>query len=216
MYSRPNLQTQTSVHNTALTSSAIIGTGSKTTNGSSSSTSKNLYANKLQLNRLQANALKVRNLKDDTSQESSQESFLYSLHLKNGNWTGTQLIFDKNEVDLITFSDRPFRYQKQTTDSEATNTLNTVFSEGGNNSFTEDPPNAVLSTTDGQEVFEINSFLVSNNIVTINLTALKNEGVLTPTIGAMNLFIDSSLNDGAYVYWAGVVINNTAEDGLPY
>ena len=153
---------------------------------------KNLYANKLQVNRLQANDLKVLNLKE----ENPQESFLYSLHLKKGNWNGSQLIFDKNEVDLITFSDRPFTYQKKTTDSQATDTLNRLFSEGGNNSFTEDPPNAVLSTNHGQEVFQINSFSVLNNKVTMNLTALKNEDVLTPTIGAMNLFIDDAGMNG--------------------
>ena len=165
--------------------------------GSSSSLLPNLSANRMQVNRLQANDLKVSNLKE----ENSQMSLLFSLQLKNGNWTGSQLIFNKNEVDLITFSDRPFRYQKHNTDSEATEILEQLFTEDGPDSFTEDPPNAVLSTKNGQEVFIIKSLSVSNNVVTMNLTALKNQDILIPTKGAMSLFIDSGPCPYVDAYW---------------
>ena len=158
-------------------------------NGSSSSTSKNLYANKLQVNRLQANDLKVRNLKD----ESPQESLLFSLAIKEGTWTGSVLNVNTEYLDLIIFSDRPFRYQKQTK-SDALNILNTLFSEGGNNSFNQDPPNAVLLTSDGQEVYIVKSFTYTDDMATFNLIPEKDENQLPPANGQMSLFIDGDDN----------------------
>jgi hypothetical protein len=157
---------------------------------SSSSLLPNKYFDKLLVNKLQAVSSKIKN--QDT------ESYLYSLDIQNGDWNGNKLKFFKTGLDLLTFSDRPFRYQEQVSGLSAEQQLDILFTENTNNSFTEDPPNAVLVTNTGQEAFEITKLTVNNGEITMDLNALKNEGVLTPTTGKMSLFIDNSTSTDIY------------------
>ena len=93
---------------------------------------------------------------------------------------------------MLTFTYRPFRYASNNVEgSQAENQLNFLFNlDNSSNSFTEDPPNAVLVTKDGQEVFEILSLSTNNNLITMELSPLKKD--LPYCEGKMSLFIDIS------------------------
>ena len=152
----------------------------------SKSLAKNEYYNKLVVNRL--NALKLK-----TEIEKPKESYLFSLDIKDGEYKDGVLSFN-NDFDLITFSDRPFRYVKNSESIKAENELKMLFSSNSSNSFREDPPNAVLVTSIGQSTYEIIKIevtnLVTNNIVRMEIKALSDD--LDNISGKMSLFIDGS------------------------
>ena len=147
----------------------------------SKSLAKNGYFNKLEVNRL--NALRLK-----TEIEKSKESYLFSLDIKNGEYKDGVLTFN-NDFDLITFSDRPFRYVENNESMKAENELRMLFSSNSSNSFREDPPNAVLVTSEGQCAYEITKLDVVNNIVRMEMKALSDE--LENTNGRMSLFINT-------------------------
>ena len=91
------------------------------------------------VNRL--NALRLK-----TEIEKPKESYLFSLDIKDGEYKDGVLTFN-NDFDLITFSDRPFRYVENSKSMKAENELRMLFSSNSSNSFREDPPNAVLVTS---------------------------------------------------------------------
>ena len=107
------------------------------------------------VNRL--NALKLK-----TEIEKPKESYLFSLDIKDGEYKDGVLTFN-NDFDLITFSDRPFRYVKNNDSLNAENELRMLFSSNSSNSFREDPPNAVLVTQEGQCGYEITKLELVNN-----------------------------------------------------
>ena len=133
------------------------------------------------MNRL--NALRLK-----TEIEKPKESYLFSLDIKDGEYKDGVLNF-KNDFDLITFSDRPFRYVKNNDSLNAENELRMLFSSNSSNSFREDPPNAVLVTSDGQCAYEITKLEVINNLVKMEMKALSDD--LENISGRMSLFIDT-------------------------
>ena len=147
----------------------------------SKSLAKNGYYNKLEVNRL--NALRLK-----TEIEKPKESYLFSLDIKDGEYKDGVLTFN-NDFDLITFSDRPFRYVEKSESMKAENQLRLLFSSNLSNSFKEDPPNAVLVTQEGQCAYEITKLEVINNLVKMEMKALSDE--LENTNGRMSLFIDN-------------------------
>ena len=148
----------------------------------SKSLAKNGYYNKLEVNRL--NALKLK-----TEIEKPKESYLFSLDIKDGEYKDGVLTFN-NDFDLITFSDRPFRYVENSESMKAENEIRMLFSSNSNNSFREDPPNAVLVTQEGQCAYEITKLEVINNLIKMEIKALSDE--LENIRGRMSLFIDNA------------------------
>ena len=73
---------------------------------------------------------------------------------------------------------------------KAENKLRMLFSSNSSNLFREDPPNAVLVTSEGQCAYEITKLEVINNLVKMEMKALSDE--LENIRGRMSLFIDSS------------------------
>ena len=115
---------------------------------SSSSTLPSKYFNRLQANRLEAQNSYIINY--------DKISFLYSLLLKsatfNKNNTGGTLTFSSGDVDsVIEFTDRPFRK----TGTISIDDFIDLFSIVGNNSFSVDPPNGVLVSSEEQKTYEI-------------------------------------------------------------
>ena len=154
----------------------------------SRSLGKNSYFNRLDVNRLE-----TLNLKAESTKESTEKpSYLFSLDIKDGKFENNVLSFNNSDYELLTFTDRPFRYASNNEEgSQAENQLNFLFNlDNSSNSFTEDPPNAVLVTKDGQEVFEILSLSTNNNLITMELSPLKKD--LPYCEGKMSLFIDIS------------------------
>ena len=120
-----------------------------------------------------------------------KESYLYSLNIEDGSWDGSKLIFSKDNVNLITFSDRPFRIAREFMGPHAERTIEHLFKEKSSNSFTVDPPNAVLSTSSGQATFEIKKVNVNNGNVKMMLLPIGHK-MLKNVMGRFSLFIDGS------------------------
>ena len=120
---------------------------------------------------------------------------------------GSTLTFNKklsngeNNISLIRFTDRPYRFDKHFVGEEAEIYLNKLFTENpeGFNSFSKDPPNGVLvinkdninSVKSRQEAFEIKMRTVSNGKISMILNLLENQNNIEPfTSQPINLFID--------------------------
>ena len=151
----------------------------------------NKYYNKLSVNKLSAISIKANDILPD------KKSYLYSVLFQNN---GTQYLtidnnfayleFSNNDIkSIIEFTDRPFR---QTTYISLED-LDNLFFMNNNDSFKNDPPNAVLVTEFGQKTFEIVSINVNNTQITYNLKILDSEeNFAVDTIsGQMSLFIDN-------------------------
>ena len=121
-----------------------------------------------------------------------QKSYLYSLNIEDGSWDGSKLIFSKDNVNLIKFTDRPFRIAHESMGVSAERTIDKLFKEKSSNSFTVDPPNAVLSTSSGQAAFEIKKVNVNNGNVKMMLLPIGHK-MLKNVIGRFSLFIDNSM-----------------------
>lgn len=169
----------------------------------------NRQFNKLLVNRLQANEIKAKNedIHDCSCGNNDSPSWLFSLMVPIASWTnllssdnehyGT-LIFDKQGIDLVTFSDRPKRLvdPKNTGLGEnAEEILNKLFNKDYNNndSFSIDPPNATLVVNHlrKQIVIEMMSLKTEGSKVTVEAKILHNGGEIEDFKNmSVNLFID--------------------------
>lgn len=166
--------------------------------GRSSSLLSNAYFDRLFVNRLEAIDIKSDNISCGCSDKIS---YIFSLNMKNGtlNLQNNTLIFNYDDINLITFSDRPFRYAFDNNAKKSENELISLFtsSESISNSFSEDPPNASLVTNDGQIAIELikleNNINKKNNIFhfrILNENNLVNNNQIIN--GTMSLFIDEN------------------------
>ena len=143
----------------------------------SKSLAKNGYYNKLEVNRL--NALRLK-----TEIEKPKESYLLSLDIKDGEYRDGVLTFN-NDFNALIFSDRPYRFVTKIN----ANKISNLFNDNYQNSLKEDKPNAVLTTNDGQAVFEVMEEKYINNELIFTLNPLKND--LPNFNGNISLFIDN-------------------------
>ena len=142
--------------------------------------------NKLQVNRLDAQAIRSDNIKSLTP------SYLFSSVFNNAafnrNNTGGTLTFTRSDVhSIIQFSDRPFRQTDNITFEEFVSLFDTL----GNNSFEQDPPNAVLVHEEEQRTYIVRLASSDSNSATFNLELLPGESHnLGDVNGRMSLFVD--------------------------
>lgn len=163
---------------------------------------KNLAVNKAIFNRLQGISIKATNLSNNNT---NQVQYLFSLDILEASWDGSTLVFNKktsteeNNISLIRFTDRPYRFDKHYVNEEAEIYINNLFIENpeGFNSFSKDPPNGVLvvqsdnSLKGKQEAFEIKLRTVSNGKISMILNLLENQNNIEPfTNKPISLFID--------------------------
>ena len=158
-------------------------------------------------NRLSAIAINAKNVISGNSSNNDIPSYLFSLDILEASWDGSTLTFNKklsngeNNISLIRFTDRPYRFDKHFVGEEAEIYLNKLFTENpeGFNSFSKDPPNGVLvinkdninSVKSRQEAFEIKMRTVSNGKISMILNLLENQNNIEPfTSQPINLFID--------------------------
>ena len=130
----------------------------------SKSLMKNDYFNKLQVNKLNS----INNL------EKLSLDFLISINIKNAKYENNLLIFNVNDFNALFFSNRPYRFVTKINANEFSN----LFNYNYQNSFKEDKPNAVLTTNDGQAVFEIMEEKYINNELIFTLNPLKNDFII--------------------------------------
>ena len=153
------------------------------------------YFNKLNVNRLQVNDIKAKNIQSDNIIPTKPE-YLFSA-VFNGKFErtdfGGMLTFNKNNTDsIIMFSDRPFRQ----TGTISFDTFVKLFETSGNNSFEEDPPNAVLVHSKEQRTYTVRLSSNQNESVTFNLELLPGEKHDLETVeGKMSFFVDSLMSD---------------------
>ena len=165
----------------------------------------NIAINRGIFNRLSVIALKARNI----ISENTGVSYLFSLDILEASWDGSTLTFNKqtetgdNNISLIRFTDRPYRFDKHIVGEEAEIYINQLFIETpeGFNSFSKDQPNGVLvvnkensNTLRGrQEAFEIKMRAVANGKISMILNLLQNQNNIQPfTNQPISLFIDDS------------------------
>ena len=165
---------------------------------SSFSTLSSKYFNKLNVNKLVANTAVVNDLSVLNQLNPQNPSYLYSLLLTsatlNKTTTGGTLTFIKSEVDsVIEFTDRPFR---KTNNNYSIDYFIDLFYVVGNNTFSDDPPNGVLVTENGQKTYELLTAgsNVSGTNYTIELKLIDSEthSNLQDETGRMSFFVDGS------------------------
>ena len=149
----------------------------------------NRLFNNLIVNRLSAQKIRSNNV------ESLTPSYLFSAVFNNAVFTRTLTggILTLNITDIesvIKFSDRPFRL----TDYILPNEFISYFltNNFGTNTFSEDPPNAVLSHNEEQRTYIIRLALRNLDSVTFNLDLIPGERHnLNDINGRMSFFVDS-------------------------
>ena len=166
---------------------------------SSSSTLPSKYFNRLQVNRLQAQNADIIN--DDIP------SYLYSLLFKSAtltkNNTGGTLTFSSADVDsVIQFTDRPFRQ----TGTISIDDFIDLFTIVGNNSFTADPPNGVLVSSEQQKTYELKTAISDGNgNYTIELELIDGESDVGVGVvgGRFSLFVDTLFSFAGGLFYSG-------------
>jgi len=154
----------------------------------SSRISSSKYINRLEVNRLEANNLKV------NKEKQTKPSLLFSLIGDSvySAHTNTLTLVNNDKLKLLAFTDRPYR--KQSKIDDPTSTLNFLFNKDNSiDSFSEDPPNAVLVINNKQVVYELDHF--NENTSTFHLKPLPNHSEYYNHIddytGEISLFIDN-------------------------
>jgi len=172
----------------------------------------NIAVNRANFNKLSVIALKARNIisgnnNNNNNNNNKRQKYLFSLDILEASWDGSTLTFNKqtetgdNNISLIRFTDRPYRFDKHFVGEEAVIYINQLFTENpeGFNSFKKDPPNGVLvvnkensnSLKGRQEAFEIKMRTVSNGKISMILNLLENQNNISPfTNQPISLFID--------------------------
>ena len=122
----------------------------------SSSIANSKYFNKLSVNKLEVNNLKV------NEEKQTQRSWLFSLigNCEYNAIDNTLKLVEHDTLKLLGFTDRPYR--KQINFDGYNNTLKPIpilellFDEDNSiDSFSQDPPNAVLVMNNKQVVYEL-------------------------------------------------------------
>jgi hypothetical protein len=169
---------------------------------SSFSTLSSKYFNKLNVNKLVANTAVIN---DFSVLNQQNPSYLYSLLLTsatlNKTTTGGTLTFIKSEVDsVIEFTDRPFR---KTYNNYSIDDFIGLFSSYvvGNNTFSDDPPNSVLVTENGQKTYELLTAVSNgsgtNYTIELKLIDSETHSNLRDETGRMSFFVDKKQEGSA-------------------
>ena len=185
----------------------------------------NIAIDRAIFNRLSAVAINARNVisRNSTNNNNNSVSYLFSLDILEASWDGSTLTFNKqtetgdNNISLIRFTDRPYRFDKHFVGEEAEIYIDQLFVESpeGFNSFSKDPPNGILvvnssdssSLKGKQEAYELKLKTVSNGKISMILNLLQNQNNIQPfTNQPISLFIDNSSYVGQ-CKWAGTNVN---------
>ncbi len=158
----------------------------------SSRISSSKYFNRLEVNRLEVNNLKV------NEEKQTKPEWLFSV-IGNATFnadTNTLTLVDNDKLKLLGFTDRPYRRQKEF--NNPISRLNLLFNADNSiDSFSADPPNAVLVMNNKQVVYE----LVKFDTNTFHLKPLPNHSEYykhKSYTGEINLFIDRSYNSSEH------------------
>ena len=171
--------------------------------------SKSLLSNK-SFNRLAVNRLDALSIRSDNI-SSASPSFLYSILFNfatfKRNDSGGQLIIgiDQKTSSVIQFSDRPFRQQKTITLYD----FILLFFVNQQNSFSQDPPNVVLTHSNEQRTYKMTFSSINEKQLVYNLELLPGETHnLSDVSGRMSLFVDSEQNIDEKVATVGFLAGN--------
>jgi len=128
--------------------------------------------------------------------ESKKPAYLLVLSGASGSFEGDKLTLN-GVPNVVYFSDQPARKAGHISIEEFLESWNK-----GNNSFKEDPPNAVFSILSGKRneniVVEILNASMEDNSLSLNIGLLN--GTIPNDFKQSSLFIDEIINGGA---WSG-------------
>ena len=148
--------------------------------------------------------------KRDDDVQPQTEQWLYAHTASQGIATSSTTFVMPVTDDIFGFTDRPYRKSKYISGDEFASYWNDYDDV---NSFKLDPPNAVLTWVDGDEIKELEVVIIdatfdgSNITYTINNTSLTNN----ETFDDASLFVDGNGSTG-YVYLAsnGITVKASA------
>ena len=161
----------------------------------------------------------MNNLKVNEEKQTKPE-WLFSLigDAKYDASTNTLTLVNKDKLKLLGFTDRPYR--EQTKYDNATLILELLFNEDNSkDSFSEDPPNAVLVMNNKQVVYELVKYDTKTN--TFHLKPLPNHSEYynhtEDYTGEISLFIDNKINVGSEAFHLAYAFKkwNPIFDGKP-
>ena len=123
---------------------------------------------------------------NDTS--NSKESWLFVHTADNAQVTNTTTIVIPVTNDIFAFTDSPHRDYVYMSGKQ----FASLWDETSENSFKTDPPNAVLTWMDGDEIKEVEVVITgaSSDGDTITYTINDTSGVITGDITNVSLFVD--------------------------
>ena len=123
---------------------------------------------------------------NDTS--SSKESWLFVHTADNTQVTNTTTIMMPVTNDIFAFTDRPYRKHIYMNGEQ----FASLWSNDDTNSFKIDPPNAVLTWMDGDEIKEVEVVITDSDFDgdTITYTINDTSGIITGDITNVSLFVD--------------------------
>jgi len=179
----------------------------------SSIISSSKYFNRLEVNRLEVNNLKV------NEEKQTKPSWLFSL-IGDATYSASTNILtlvNNEKLQLLAFTDRPYR--KQFKIDDPISTLNFLFNKDNSiDSFSEDPPNAVLVINNKQVVYELDHF--NENTSTFHLKPLPNHSEYynhtDDYTGEISLFIDNFFHKIGHAFKSvGNVVKNVVNNLPP-
>ena len=156
------------------------------------------FFNKLQINKLQAVETKILN-------KVKEEKFLFSLEIQEAYFKDKNtLYFEKinNNYNLITFSDRPFRYSNTVFGQDAIKQLENLYNENTRNNFKDDPPNGVIVTDKFQATFILEGISITNSVIYFHIISIGDNNPLDNLndfkleTARTVLFIDDAISTG--------------------
>ncbi|CAI8429328.1 MAG: Uncharacterised protein [Flavobacterium sp. SCGC AAA160-P02] len=120
--------------------------------------------------------------------KKSDESWLFVHTAKNAQVTNNTTIIMPLTRDIFAFTDRPYRKHLYLNGKQYAS----LWSTDETNSFKTDPPNAVLTWVDKDEVKEIEVIITNTSFNEGNLTysIKENSGIVVNKIENVSLFVD--------------------------
>ena len=127
--------------------------------------------------------------------KKSDKSWLFVHTAENAQVINSTAIIMPLTRDIFAFTDRPYRKHLYLNGKQYAS----LWSTDGTNSFKTDPPNAVLTWVDKDEVKELEVIITNTNFNEgyIIYSIKENSEMVVDTIKNVSLFVDSSLFAGS-------------------
>jgi hypothetical protein len=129
-----------------------------------------------------------------TEDKPAQEEWLFVHTADEAQVTNNTTIVMPVTRDVFAFTDRPYRKHAYMTGEQ----FASLWAEAGSDSFKADPPNAVLTWVDGEDVKEAELVITGASFDgdSITYTRKYSATIADGTLKSVSLFVDSSVSKG--------------------